>query len=187
VQPCGAPLDFARAAGAEALVVDAGPVCTRESADAAGLSIGVGLDAPSDLAARFRAKAGRFPVTSGSASGDADLVTFFARSAEPPTWWAGLGHDAGKLAWAAVGALPDSAPTDSQGMSARKAQVAKLLAAAEGELWTTSARGFGGGRTLARDVTVEDRGARPGEARAHEKRASPAKHPAKPPARSPKR
>lgn len=157
VQPCGAPLDFARAAGATALLVDAGPVCTREAADGSSLTLALGLDAPASLDARFRARAGRFPIGAGTGGGDADLATFFERSSEPPSWWAGLGHDAGKLAWAAVSALPSKTATDSRAIAARKETLTGLVAAANEPLWTTTARGFAGGRALARDITVEER------------------------------
>jgi hypothetical protein len=157
VQPCGAPLDFAVHAGANLVVVDGGPRCAREATEGSQLQVALGLDAPADLMARFRAKAGRYPIEKIASEPDADLRASFARGSDPPTWWAGLGHDAGKLTWAAVSQLPAEIPGEAQAMAERKAHVTELLGAADVPLWTTDAHGFAGGRILAREITVEER------------------------------
>jgi hypothetical protein len=80
----------------------------------------------------------------------------------PPTWWAALGHDAAVLAWAGVQVLPAQGTEDPGEVEARHARAASALAAAQADLWTTDARGFGGGRSLPRTLGVREISARPG-------------------------
>jgi hypothetical protein len=99
-------------------------------------------------------------MAAGGSSTDEDVTKFLALGRGAPGWWAGLGHDAGKLAWAAVSQLPSEAPNDTKAMTDRKALVTRLLAAADVPLWTTDARGFGGARVLPRKVGLSGEGAK---------------------------
>ena len=74
----------------------------------------------------------------------------------PPSFWAGLGHDAAVLAWMCVQALPERATEDPSEVAARRAQTAQALAAAQAELWTSEARGFNGARELPRMIGVRE-------------------------------
>jgi ABC-type sugar transport system substrate-binding protein len=155
VSPCGSSLEFVSVQKASGLVIDGGPTCIRDAiGNASGALVALGLDAPGDLGGKLGAHAGMFPFTATSPGSDAELAKFFALGRGAPSWWAGLGHDAGKLAWAAVSQLSEIAPTDADATSARKNQVMKLLSSAEGSLWTTEARGFAGGRVIPRSISV---------------------------------
>jgi Periplasmic binding protein len=158
VSPCGSSLDFLSVQKANGLVVDGSPRCMRDAIAGAAPSVtlALGLDAPTDSAGRLGAHAGIFPFTiTLSKSGDPELDKFLALGRGAPSWWAGLGHDAGKLAWAAVSQLPSLAgPDNAQATAERKALVTKLLASAQDSLWTTEAKGFAGARTISRSVTV---------------------------------
>lgn len=154
VHHCGASLDFIGAQKAKGILVDAGPTCTRESLKVIpGVIVALGLDGPLDVPAQFRAAAGLYPVDSATAK-DAGVVQYAALGRGPPSWWAGLGHDAGLLAWAAVQKLPKTKPADEKAIEERGALVTQRLKDATGALWTTEAMGFSGGRVLARTVRV---------------------------------
>ena len=154
IQPCGAPLDFVHSSGANALIIDGGPTCIREALHGANprVPVGLGLDGPTDVAVHDRVSAGMFPV--GTTSTDPELTALLAEGRGPPSWWTGLGHDAGKLAWAAVSKLAASRDADAQNLAARKDRVVELVAKEEATLWTTEARGFAGARLITRDVGV---------------------------------
>jgi hypothetical protein len=164
VTPCGSTMDFLAVQKATGLVLDGSPRCTTEAADhiPAGVAVALGLDAPFAIKARARARAGFYPVPPIPSAADSDIARFLELGRGAPSWWAGLGHDAGKLAWAAVKDLPSEVPADTEAMSARKALVTSRVASADVQLWTTDARGFRGGRVVARDVVIAaERGAAP--------------------------
>lgn len=158
VQPCGASLEFARAADADAVVVDGGPDCARDAIGHAEgrrreLTLAFGLDAGTEEAAEgFLARAGKVPVR-GEVQGS--IAMWRAPSAVGPGWWAALGHDAGLLASAAlVEAGGTGVARDAVAVEARRAAIAAVLARVERPLWTTSSSGFGGGRVLSRSIEV---------------------------------
>ena len=162
VTSCGASTDFLAVQKATGLVIDGSPRCAAESAGHAPtiVAVALGLDAPVTVAAHVRATAGLFPIAVGTTSADEDVTKFMALGRGAPSWWAGLGHDAGKLAWAAVSQLPNEAPSDTKAMTDRKALVTRLVAAADVPLWTTDARGFGGARVLPRKIGLSGEGAK---------------------------
>jgi hypothetical protein len=162
VSPCGASLDFLSTQKANGLVIDGSPRCASEAASRVPVSVAVafGLDAPASVPAHVRATAGLFPMHENPSGGDEDIARFLSLGRGAPTWWAGLGHDAGKLAWAAVSQLPDQAAADTRAMADRKALVTRLVASADVPLWTTDARGFGGGRVLPRTIGLSGEGAK---------------------------
>jgi len=162
VTSCGASTDFLAVQKATGLVIDGSPRCAAESAGHAptNVAVALGLDAPLSIPAHVRATAGLFPMAAGGSGTDEDVTKFLALGRGAPGWWAGLGHDAGKLAWAAVSQLPSEAPNDTKAMTDRKALVTRLLAAADVPLWTTDARGFGGARVLPRKVGLSGEGAK---------------------------
>jgi hypothetical protein len=65
------------------------------------------------------------------------------------SWWSGLGHDAGALVKDAIADLPNNNDPKE-----RAKVVTSRIASADADLWTTEARGFSGGRELARKVEV---------------------------------
>lgn len=154
VQACGASLDFIGAQRATGLLFDAGPICVREATKSLpGLFVALGLDGPLDVGAGLRAHAGLYPID-GATSKDAGVLAYVDLGRGAPSWWAGLGHDAGLLAWAAVSRLPKTKPEGDQALAEREALVTKLVAEATAGLWTTDATGFAGARVIARDVRV---------------------------------
>jgi hypothetical protein len=161
VQPCGAALDLARVAGADAVLVDGGPDCARDVAASRAatprleLAFAYGLDAATEPSASgLLASAGALPVR-GDAEGE--LAAWRAAGRQGPSWWAALGHDAGELASAALARAGGAeVARDAVAVEARRAAIAAALAAVERPLWTTSARGFGGARRLPRQLDVID-------------------------------
>jgi hypothetical protein len=160
VQPCGVPLDFVRTSGARTVLVDGDARCARDFRERAGREVqaAFGLDAR-DPGPGWLATTGLLdPERPGRASAFAD---FTASGREPPGWWIALGHDAGALARLAVEAIPErSAVGDAEAQRRIGAAVVRDLATREVDLWSTEARGFGGGRALPRTIELVDRGGR---------------------------
>lgn len=160
IQPCGASIELARTADADALLVDAGPDCAhdlaaiRSAARSNELVWAYGLDAATDPSASgLLASAGSLPVRAAPAG--EELTAWRAAGRTGPTWWAALGHDAGELASAALLAAGGvEVARDAQAVESRRAAIAAALARAERPLWTSDARGFAGSRRLARTITV---------------------------------
>ncbi len=145
-QPCGAGLDFARRAGARALVVDPSPRCLAGLGELA-LPVGVVLGAhPTGLRGLVATS------TNLEVANDPDYARWIGEGRRAPGWWSLLGHDAGALARAALAGLA----RDPSSLEAQRAAIASALAASDVGLWSTSARGFAGGRLLPRDVRVVD-------------------------------
>lgn len=116
-------------------------------------AVGLDLDGVSLPKGTLAATAGVFPIDPRSIT-QPTLVTWMRHHAEPPTIWAGLGRDAAVLAWSAVQVLPAQGTKDPEEVKARHRKAAETLAAAEADLWTTEARGFGGHRKLPRQLGV---------------------------------
>ncbi|MFO0613258.1 MAG: hypothetical protein U0414_11740 [Polyangiaceae bacterium] len=155
IHTCGSGSDFVTAQQAKGLVLDAGPTCARESQKALPpLALALGLDVPMDVPGQVRASAGIYPVDLAAVK-DAEVLKFTAElGGVAPSWWAGLGHDAGLLAWAAVYNLEPPKAGDEGALAAREALVTKRLGDATGPLWTTAAKGFAGARVMPRALSV---------------------------------
>lgn len=157
-QPCGASLEFVRSSGADSLIVDGGPTCGSDALEGAGgVSLVFGFDAVSAKITRGSfASAGIYPVF-GKTLVDPLLERHRARQRTDPSWWVGLGHDAGLLVKDAVLGLPGESDETTAAVAIRKRIVTDAVAKAEGPLWTTQAKGFDGKRVIARTVGLVDR------------------------------
>lgn len=161
--------------GIQGLVLNGDAPCAERALRAAprGAAIALGLEAaipppPGSLVAT----AGLFPMSvpsvgalgSQRAAGvdppspeaQAALAAWLTSHPGPPSFWAALGRDAGVLAWAGVRSLPATGTEDSAEAKARRLAAANALATATTPLWTTSARGFGGGRVLPREIGARE-------------------------------
>jgi len=158
VQPCDAPVDFLRAAGAKTLLIDGPPSCARDALEAplSRVTLAFGLDVGPRTEAGFYATAGLYPM-GPARSDDALLEAFRAKGRGDPSFWLGLGHDAGLLVQDAVASLPGDDDADDTSASKRKDLVARAIEHATGRLWTTAAPGFGGARAISRTVGVVSR------------------------------
>lgn len=153
-QPCDAAGDLLATVKADALVVDGETSCGRHLALSPKLLVARGLRAGLPADAELAAAAGRFPWTSAARSGDDALAALEeGRDDVAVNWWTALGHDAGQLVKGAILGLPDG-DERSVLVAVRKRIVTDAIASAEVELWTTSSKGFEGGRTLARPLRV---------------------------------
>lgn len=158
---CGDPLDPRswKAAGVTGVVVDAEADCVRVVAGATtrGIRYAFGQEAfgASLPAGALLLKAGKFPISVDAMSEDW-LLPWSRTRPVPPSFWSGLGRDAGVLAWAGVQALPLTGTEDPKLVKERRKLARDSLAAATIDLWTTSARGFEGGRVLPRRLGVEE-------------------------------
>lgn len=97
----------------------------------------------------LRAGAGVFPD-----GNDDDLGRYEKEQLRAPTYWAAMGHDAGRLAEVAAKALPTDAATSETEVRRRRVRARDALAFAQVPLWTTEARGFGDSHALARTLRV---------------------------------
>lgn len=158
---CGEPLDPRswKAAGVTGVVVDADTDCIRTVAATTAGSIryafgqdGYNVALPPGA---LLLTAGKYPISAGALNEDWLLSWSRVRPA-PPTFWSGLGRDAGVLAWAGVQALPPTGTEDPKLVKERRKLARNTLAAATIDLWTTEARGFEGGRVLSRRLGVEE-------------------------------
>lgn len=156
--PCGGALPLAdwKRAGIAGLVVMGSPSCARDALAAvagSGLRLAFGLDAGES------ARVGELVATAGSfprARGPKPYGAAEPAPEGPSGWWAALGHDAGVLVGAAFRALPAEGTDDPVKVRSQRAAVASALAGVEGALFTTEAKGFAGGRVLARTVAVRE-------------------------------
>ena len=105
------------------------------------------------IAPDFATTAGRYPINADTT----EWVAWTEVRGSLPNWWTALGHDAAALARLAVEPLPDDPTEDPAEIEARRRRATEALAGATADLWTTEARGFAGGRTLARSVRVIER------------------------------
>lgn len=162
VQRCVDPVDPRtwKAAGVTGVVVDGAAECVRTiAATTTGTAVryAFGQEAynvPLPPGALLLT-AGRYPIPATALREDWLLPWSRLRPA-PPTFWSGLGRDAGVLAWAGVQALPATGTEDPKLVRERRLIARNTLAAATIDLWTTEARGFGGGRVLPRLLGAEE-------------------------------
>lgn len=116
-------------------------------------TVGLDLDGVALPKGTMAMTAGLYPIDPRSITSPT-LSLWSRQHADPPSLWAGLGRDAAMLAWSAVQVLPAQGTTDPAEVKARHRKAADTLAVAQGELWTTEARGFGGERKLPRQLGV---------------------------------
>jgi hypothetical protein len=157
VRPCSEATSPWKPLGVGGIVL--GAACAREAIAAAGSSsirivFGAALELGDTVlpTGSLIAEAGIFPIDPAHLSPAA--APWVKAHAGPPSWWAGLGHDAAVLARAGVQALPERGTEDPREVSERRLLAAQALAAAQADLWTTAARGFGGARVLPRSVVI---------------------------------
>jgi len=118
-------------------------------------AVGLDLGGAHLMRGTLAATAGVYPVDAKE-PGRASLEAWMKRYPEPPSFWAGLARDAALLAWVGVRGLPTQGTRDPKEVKARREQAAQVLAGAEGELWTTEAKGFGGARRMPRTIGVKE-------------------------------
>jgi len=122
-----------------------------------GIRAAIGLEAADVIGEQSRvpslvATAGSFPLKRGDAT--SALNGFKKRHGKAPTWFAALGHDAAVLARVALRTLPqDRADADPE-VKKRHEAARAALSSAEGDLWTTGARGFAGQGVITREIGV---------------------------------
>lgn len=167
VKACGEIIDpgMWKTAGMTGVVIDGGPECARTTLTAtSGLAVryALGFDALAIApAGALVPVAGRYPIVA-QATSEAWLDGWRRYRQTPPSFWSGLGRDAGVLSWAGVQALPATGTEDPKEVQARRGAARDALASATADLWTTDARGFEGGRVLPRKLrTTELEGRRP--------------------------
>ena len=78
----------------------------------------------------------------------------YPASAPAGGWYEALGHDAAVLTAQALAALPPAVVARPEEVAALHEKARDALANAQGELWTSAARGFGGARSLPRELSV---------------------------------
>jgi hypothetical protein len=144
--------------GVKGLALGGGEACTRDALGALTtlrIKLAAGFDAegaplpPGTL----RAAAGSFPF---DAAPPAAVRAWIDAHAGAPPWFSALGRDAAVLAYAALQALPPRGTEDPREVITYRTGAAAALSRAEADLWTTSARGFGGAHAIPRTVTVRE-------------------------------
>src|SRR5262249_29634745 len=140
------PLAGWRKAGVDALLVTGDADCARDLASELRSTherplLGLGLDSSEAYATlgvpSLAPHAGSYPERAPAGG-----------------WYEALGHDVAVLAAQALGALPERGSARAEEASALHQKARDALASVEVELWTSSARGFGGGRALPRELGV---------------------------------
>jgi hypothetical protein len=150
--------------GVDALIVLGDPLCARDAAhELAAVSkhvrVGLGLECAELLATteipgpRVALGAGAFPHGHAARSPEAQ-EKHVARTGRAPSWYTSLGYDAGVLARAALADFALEHVDDARVVAELHREAQKRLAVAEGELWTSGARGFAGKRVLDRNLEV---------------------------------
>jgi Periplasmic binding protein len=159
---CGPlPLQAWKKAGVSGVILNAAPLCAQaaiQDLKASGLAVklGIGFDLwPQPPPQTLLAGAGLYPLLAYASTPPA-MARWIERGRATPSWWAGLGRDAGVLAWEGIRGLPGNATEDPKGVRERHRAAAAGLAKATGELWTTEARGFAGARVMPRTITVHE-------------------------------
>jgi hypothetical protein len=161
-RPCiPSPLGDIESLAITGIVIYDGAACGNaidaiDAATRARFGLGLGLPGPFERpASALWLEAGVFPVDPSKPDGR--LEAWLVAGRPIPTWWTALGRDSAALAWQAVRDLEPTS-TELSEVRARRLEATSGLAAAEADLWTTEARGFGGRQSLAR--TIQLRGPR---------------------------
>jgi hypothetical protein len=118
---------------------------------AAGVLAAPIVSAPPRIAVLF-ASSGHFPARQD----DPATSGFARRHGTPPGWFASLGHDAAVLARVALRTLPQSRTEVPAEVQRLQAAAQRALSSAQGALWSTGARGFGGGNVIGREWNVQE-------------------------------
>ncbi len=138
--------------------------CTKDAlreARAIGLqpNVGLGLESavlyPELASSRptWAVALGSFPL-GARADAPQDMSSWAAERHRAPSWWAALGHDAAALGAVALGDFALERVDEARAVAELHRAARKQLAVVDAKLWTTQARGFGGGRKLPREVGV---------------------------------
>jgi len=98
------------------------------------------------------ATAGSFPYREQAAP--SDMRRWVEASGAPPRWYEALGHDAARLASAALEGFPVARAEDTQAVARLHRQARARLSSARAELWTSDRRGFEGRQALARRIDI---------------------------------
>ncbi len=146
--------------GVAGVVLGAGEGCTRDALAAlpsTQIRLAAGFDAQGTPlpASTLRASAGVFPIASTSAPPREMQGWLDARDATP-SWFAALGRDAAVLVFAGLQALPQRGTEDPREVTTYRMGAAAALAAAQADLWTSEAKGFGGQHALPRTINVRE-------------------------------
>lgn len=131
---------------------------SRESAETGRrVTLGLGLEAGEIFAElealqpRFALSAGSFPHRPGVTASAAQRE-WVAQSGHAPSWFTTLGHDAALLARIALSDFSLERSVDAQTVAVLHRRATDRLGAAQAELWSSDARGFGGARILTRSL-----------------------------------
>lgn len=159
VRGCSEASSSWAALGVAGVVLSAQPECARAAIIAAAplrmrFAAGFEADAAALPTGSVVATAGLYPIPLGKKP--QALSGWLANHPTPPSFWVALGRDAAVLAWSGVQVLPARGTEDPQEVAARRAMAASALASAQADLWTSDARGFGGGRALPRTIGVRE-------------------------------
>ena len=153
--------------GITGLVLGGSPACATAAVIASNASdfnvkiaLGLDLGTARHAGSVLLASAGIYPMDA-SATDRPQVKDWMSARRAPPSWWAGLGHDAALLAWEGVKGLPDTPTDDPAQVRRRRAAAADAVTRASVDLWTTTARGLEGGQVLPRAI----RAIRPQDAR----------------------
>jgi hypothetical protein len=161
VRGCSEAAASWRPLGVGGVILEAQPDCARAALVAAApqrLRFAAGFESETLAlpAGSVVATAGLFPVALGQRP--PALAGWLKAHPTPPSFWTALGRDAAVLAWAGVKVLPAQGTEDPREVAGRRTWALSALELAQAELWTTEARGFAGGRTLPRTLTVREVG-----------------------------
>jgi hypothetical protein len=127
-------------------------------APAAALTLEAGVpmnEAPRGILV-LSASAGLVPVlaTRPEEASEEDIRAFMTHFGVRPSYWTALGHDAGALAKAALGPLPNDTTTDPKAVLQRRAIVQAGLLATRVKLWTSDEQTIGSDRVLGRTLRL---------------------------------
>lgn len=156
------PLAAWRAASVDSVIVLGDALCSGDARDELAsakvrMRLGVGLLGASMVGdaghgALLVAKAGRFPLVRDDKTSPMNL--WRTRHGGAPTWFGVLGRDAALLARAAQRDQPAVLLDRPDDVARRHELVAHALSVAQGDLWSTEARGFDGKRLIMRTITA---------------------------------
>lgn len=168
------PIDSWWRAGARGWLVSGPSACARDLLrDIASTSLRVAAGAPLPAVALtleagipmnevtrgvtiLSASAGLMPVLASrpEEAADDEIRAFMSQLGVRPSFWTALGHDAGKLAKAALAPLSLDTTTDEKAVDQRRGLVRSGLISARARMWTSDAKGIGADRVLERSLRI---------------------------------